>query len=116
MVAIAVLDDYQNVALRMADWSGLQKSHRVVVFNERLNDVEAAARALAEFDVVCVMRERMPVPRALFERLPKLRLLVTTGKRNASIDMVAAALRKDPWFDAPHWQREGAPRAGVRRS
>ena len=94
MVAIAVLDDYQNVALRMADWSGLQKSHRVVVFNQRLNDVDAAARALADFDVVCVMRERMPVPRALFERLPKLRLLVTTGKRNASIDMAAAADHK----------------------
>jgi phosphoglycerate dehydrogenase-like enzyme len=94
MVAIAILDDYQNVALRMADWSALQKSHRVVVFNERLNDVDAAARALADFDVVCVMRERMPVPRALFERLPKLRLLVTTGKRNASIDMAAAADHK----------------------
>jgi phosphoglycerate dehydrogenase-like enzyme len=90
MVAIAVLDDYQNIALRMADWSRLQKSHRLMVFNERLSDVESAARALAEFDVVCVMRERMPVPRALFERLPKLRLLVTTGKRNASIDMAAA--------------------------
>jgi len=90
MVAIAVLDDYQNIALRMADWSRLQKAHRLVVFNERLNDVEGAARALADFDVVCLMRERMPVPRALFERLPKLRLLVTTGKRNASIDMAAA--------------------------
>jgi len=90
MVSIAVLDDYQNIALRMADWSGLQKSHRVAVFNERLPDVDAAARALADFDVVCVMRERMPVPRALFERLPKLRLLVTTGKRNASIDLEAA--------------------------
>ena len=68
----------------------MQKSHRVVVFNQRLNDVDAAARALADFDVVCVMRERMPVPRALFERLPKLRLLITTGKRNASIDLDAA--------------------------
>src|SRR5687768_17609110 len=94
MAAIALLDDYQNVALRMADWSALQKSHRLVVFNERLPDVDAAARALAEFDVVCVMRERMPFPRALFERLPKLRLLVTTGKRNASIDMPAAADHK----------------------
>ena len=94
MVAIALLDDYQNVALSMTDWSGLQKSHRLAVFNERLPDVDAAARALAEFDVVCVMRERMPFPRALFEKLPKLRLLVTTGKRNASIDMAAAADHK----------------------
>ena len=90
MAAIAILDDYQNVALRMADWSGLQKSHKVVVFNQRLPDVDAAAKALAEFDIVGVMRERTPFPRALFEKLPKLRLLVTTGKRNASIDLEAA--------------------------
>jgi phosphoglycerate dehydrogenase-like enzyme len=90
MVAIAVLDDYQNVALRLADWSKLQQGHRVVVFSQRLPDVEAAARALAAFDVIGIMRERTPFPRALFEKLPKLRLLVTTGKRNASIDLEAA--------------------------
>ena len=90
MVAIAILDDYQNVALSMADWSGLQKNHRIVAFNERLPDVEAAARALAEFEIVGVMRERTPFQRALFEKLPKLKLLVTTGKRNASIDLEAA--------------------------
>jgi len=91
MAAIAILDDYQNVALRMADWSGLQKGHKVVVFNERLPDVDAAAaKALAEFDVIGIMRERTPFPRALFEKLPRLRLLVTTGKRNASVDLEAA--------------------------
>ena len=90
MVAIAILDDYQNVALSMADWSGLQKNHRIVAFNERLPDVEAVARALAEFEIVGVMRERTPFQRALFEKLPKLKLLVTTGKRNASIDLEAA--------------------------
>jgi phosphoglycerate dehydrogenase-like enzyme len=90
MAAIAILDDYQNVALSMADWSGLQKDHRIVVFNQRLPDVEAAARALAEFDVIGIMRERTPFQRALFEKLPKLKLLVTTGKRNASIDLEAA--------------------------
>jgi phosphoglycerate dehydrogenase-like enzyme len=90
MAAIAILDDYQNVALRMADWSGLQKDHRIVVFTERLPDADAAAGALAEFDIVGVMRERTPFQRALFEKLPKLRLLVTTGKRNASIDLEAA--------------------------
>ena len=93
MAAIAILDDYQNVALRMADWSGLQKGHKVVVFNELLPDVEAAARALAEFDVVGIMRERTPFSRALFEKLPKLKLLVTTGKRNASVDLDAAKAR-----------------------
>jgi D-3-phosphoglycerate dehydrogenase len=90
MAAIAILDDYQNVALRMADWSRLDKDHRVVVFTTRLPDVDAAARALADFDVIGIMRERTPFPRALFEKLPKLKLLVTTGKRNASIDLEAA--------------------------
>lgn len=90
MAVIAILDDYQNVALRMADWSGLQKAHKVVAFNERLPDVDTAARALAEFEIVGIMRERTPFSRAMFEKLPKLRLLVTTGKRNASVDLDAA--------------------------
>jgi phosphoglycerate dehydrogenase-like enzyme len=90
MAAIALLDDYQNVALRMADWSGLQRSHKVVAFTERMSDVDAAAKALAEFEIVGVMRERTPFQRALFEKLPNLKLLVTTGKRNASIDLEAA--------------------------
>ena len=93
MAAIAILDDYQNVSLSMADWSGLQQGNRVVVFTTRLPDVESAARALADFDVIGVMRERTPFNRALFEKLPKLRLLVTTGKRNASIDLDAAKAR-----------------------
>jgi phosphoglycerate dehydrogenase-like enzyme len=90
MVAIAVLDDYQNVALGMADWSRLQHAHRLVVFNERLPDVDTAARALLPFDVIGIMRERTAFPRALIERLPNLRLLVTTGRRNASVDVAAA--------------------------
>ena len=91
--SIAILDDYQNVALKMADWSRLQQGHRVVVLNQHLPDVEACARALADFEVIGVMRERTPFPRALIERLPKLKLLVTTGKRNASIDVAAAKER-----------------------
>jgi phosphoglycerate dehydrogenase-like enzyme len=90
MAAIAILDDYQNAALRVADWSGLQKDHRIVAFRERLPDVDALARALADFEIVGIMRERTPFPRALFERLPRLKLLVSTGKRNASIDLEAA--------------------------
>jgi phosphoglycerate dehydrogenase-like enzyme len=93
MAAIAILDDYQNVALRVADWSRLQKDHRLVVFNEHLPDVDACARALADFDIVGIMRERTPFQRPLLERLPKLRLLVTTGKRNASVDVAAARER-----------------------
>jgi phosphoglycerate dehydrogenase-like enzyme len=90
MAAIAILDDYQNCSLGMADWSRLQQNNRVVVFTTRLPDTESAARALAEFDVIGVMRERTPFNRALFEKLPNLKLLVTTGKRNASIDLDAA--------------------------
>src|SRR5262245_14604091 len=94
MAAIALLDDYQNVALSLADWSGLQKDHRIVAFKERLPDMEAVARALADFEVVGIMRERTPFPGALFEKLPKLKLLITTGKRNASIDLDEAKARR----------------------
>jgi phosphoglycerate dehydrogenase-like enzyme len=90
MVSIAVLDDYQNVALQLADWSKLQAAHKVQVFNKHFGDVESVAKALQGFEVVCIMRERTPFPRALFEKLPDLKLLVTTGKRNASIDLAAA--------------------------
>src|SRR6185312_14116751 len=89
MAAIAIIDDYQNAALRMADWSRLQKDNRVVAFNDRLPDVNAA-RVLADFEVIGIMRERTPFSRAMFEKLPRLKLLVTTGKRNASIDLEAA--------------------------
>jgi phosphoglycerate dehydrogenase-like enzyme len=90
MAAIAILDDYQNVALSLADWSGLQQANKIVAFNERLPDEDATVRALAEFEIVGIMRERTPFSRAMFEKLPKLRLLVTTGKRNASVDLEAA--------------------------
>ena len=93
MVAIAVLDDYQKVARRMADWSGLEKNHRVVFLHEHLADTGVAARALAEFDCLAVMRERTSIDRALLERLPALKLIVTTAHRNAAIDMQAATAR-----------------------
>jgi D-3-phosphoglycerate dehydrogenase len=86
----AVLDDYQNVALRMADWSKVTGDVDVTVFNERLGDEAAVARALQGYGIVCVMRERTPFPRTLIERLPDLKLIVTTGLRNASIDVAAA--------------------------
>ncbi|MBV1696613.1 MAG: D-2-hydroxyacid dehydrogenase family protein [Hyphomicrobiales bacterium] len=90
MVAIAVLDDYQQVALRMADWSGLKAHHEIRVFTRPFGSPDEAAAALAGFEVVCAMRERTPFPAALFGRLPRLKLLVTTGQRNAAIDMDAA--------------------------
>lgn len=85
----AVLDDYQNVALELADWSGL-KDTEIKVFNKSLGHIDAVAKALAGYSIVCLMRERTPFPRALFEKLPDLKLLVTTGMRNAAIDMAAA--------------------------
>lgn len=94
MVAIAVLDDYQNVAMRLADWSRIKQSHRVTVFNEPLVGEEEQARTLLGFDVICVMRERTPITASLIGRLPNLRLIVTSGQRNAAIDMHACSHRR----------------------
>src|SRR5258707_11064194 len=90
---IAVLDDYQGVALKMADWSKVTARAQVDVFNDHLADAEAVAKRLSPFDVVCVMRERTPLGAALIERLPNLKLIASTGPRNASIDLKAAAAR-----------------------
>lgn len=90
MVAIAILDDYQNVAFKYGDWSRIQRDHKITVFNKHLGRGEPVAKALAEFDVVCLMRERTAMPREVIEKLPKLKLLITAGMRNASIDMKAA--------------------------
>lgn len=88
---VAVLDDYQGVALGSADWVPVTERAEVVVFSDHLADEAALAERLQDFDVVVLMRERTPFPRSLFKRLPKLRLLVTTGARNASVDAQAAA-------------------------
>ena len=90
MTSIAVLDDYQGVSQQLADWSILPEGCNVQVFRDHLSDLDAVAERLREFDVVCAMRERTPFSRELLERLPTLRLLVTTGMRNASIDTEAA--------------------------
>ncbi|GGF82538.1 2-hydroxyacid dehydrogenase [Azorhizobium oxalatiphilum] len=90
---IAILDDYQNVALQMADWSRLGTDADVTVFDRALPSLEAQAEALAPFDVLCLMRERMPVPAELLNRLPNLKLLVVTGVRTRSIDFATAAAR-----------------------
>jgi len=88
---IAVLDDYQNVALESADWSTLRDRADIAVFQDHLADPEVVIQRLAPFDVVCVMRERTPLPRDVIERLPNLKLIASTGARNASIDVAAAA-------------------------
>jgi phosphoglycerate dehydrogenase-like enzyme len=93
MTRVAILDDYQGVALRMADWGRLPAGTDVVVFPDHLADPGTVAARLAEFDIVMAMRERTPFPRALLERLPRLRLLITSGMRNAAIDLAAATER-----------------------
>jgi D-3-phosphoglycerate dehydrogenase len=89
----AVLDDYQNVAMSMGDWSTLAGEIKVKIFNEHLGGAENVVKALTDFEIVCAMRERTPFPRAVIEKLPKLKLLITTGMRNASIDIAAAKER-----------------------
>jgi D-3-phosphoglycerate dehydrogenase len=89
----AVLDDYQNVAMSMGDWSTLASDIKLKVFNEHLGGAENVVKALADFEIICAMRERTPFPRAVIEKLPKLKLLITTGMRNASIDVAAAKER-----------------------
>jgi phosphoglycerate dehydrogenase-like enzyme len=89
----AILDDYMNLALRTADWSKINDRVQVEVFNQPFASMQAAASALKDFEIICAMRERTPFPRAMFEALPNLKLLITSGMRNASIDMEAAKQR-----------------------
>src|SRR6202167_1587805 len=86
----AILDDYQNVALSMADWSKVGNDIEIKVFNEHLGATRKVIAALQGFAIVCAMRERTAFPRSVIEALPDLKLLVTTGMRNASIDLEAA--------------------------
>lgn len=88
---IAILDDYQNVALEMADWSPLAEKAMLAVFNDHLSDADEIVNRLAPFDVLSVMRERTPLTREILARLPQLKLIASTGRRNASIDLAAAA-------------------------
>jgi phosphoglycerate dehydrogenase-like enzyme len=86
---LSILDDYQGVAREMADWSPLEKRVDIVVERKPFANEDDAARALADSEIVAAMRERTPFPRSLVELLPKLKLLITTGMRNASFDMAA---------------------------
>jgi phosphoglycerate dehydrogenase-like enzyme len=88
---IAILDDYQNVALQLADWSVLADRAEITVFGDHVAESDAVVARLLPFDVVCVMRERTPLPRDIIARLPRLKLIASTAPRNAAIDMSAAA-------------------------
>lgn len=89
----AILDDYQNVARTMADWSLCAENVKVTVFNAPLGDASSVVQALKGFQIVCLMRERTPFPRQVIESLPDLRLIITTGMKNEVIDMQAASER-----------------------
>lgn len=87
---VAILDDYQNVALELADWSGVRRHAEITVFSDHLADPSAVVERLRPFEVVCVMRERTPLPSDILKQLPNLRLIASTGPRNASIDTQTA--------------------------
>lgn len=92
-VKVAVLDDYQGVATEMADWSILDARAEVTVFRDHLSDERAVVERLRPFDCICVMRERTPMSAQILGKLPNLKLIASTGARNASIDLVAAKAR-----------------------
>jgi D-3-phosphoglycerate dehydrogenase len=93
MLRAAILDDYQNVALKLADWSSIAKDVEVKVFTAPIGDDDAVIKTLQGFAIVNMMRERTPFNRKVIEGLPELKLLITTGARNASIDLKACAER-----------------------
>jgi D-3-phosphoglycerate dehydrogenase len=101
----AILDDYLNLSLKLADWSKIEDRVDVTVFNQPFASPDAAVSALKDFEIILAMRERTPFPRAMFEQLPKLKLLITSGMRNAAIDM-AAAKDKGVVVCGTNWPRD----------
>ena len=90
MLNVAILDDYQDISLEMADWGILSGKIEITVFNDHIHDQELLIERLRKFQVICAMRERTPFPKEVLDSLPNLKLLVTTGMRNASIDIETA--------------------------
>jgi len=90
---LALLDDYQGIATKLADWSRLPAESEVRAFHDHLADEDALVARLQDFDAVLAMRERTPLPRGVLSRLPNLKLIVSTGMRNASIDVAYAQER-----------------------
>jgi len=101
----AILDDYLNLALSVADWPKVKDRVDVTVFNQPFASPEAAAGACKDFEIICAMRERTAFPREMFAGLPNLKLLITSGMRNNAIDM-AAAKEKQVVLCGTHWPRD----------
>jgi len=93
MARIAILDDYQDLATELADWSSIEASHTVTIFREHIAPRDELIAALIDYDVVCLMRERTWFGKDVIEALPNLKLIVTAGMRNAAIDIAAANAR-----------------------
>jgi lactate dehydrogenase-like 2-hydroxyacid dehydrogenase len=104
-IRIAILDDYQRVALGMADWSAVAARAEIAVFDRPIGAHEAVA-TLAPYDIVCHLRERMAFPRTLIEALPNLKLLCVTGPGHRKLDLAAATARFIPVCNT-----KGDPRA-----
>ena len=101
-IKLALLDDYQKVAMRMADWDRLKKRGvEITVFHEPFTSVDDAAQKLAPFQILGLLRERTAFPRALIEKLPNLKFMVLTGARAASLDDKAATERGIPISTTP---------------
>jgi phosphoglycerate dehydrogenase-like enzyme len=101
-IKLALLDDYQKVAMRLADWDRLKKRGvEITVFHEPFSSVEDAAKKLAPFQILQLLRERTPFPRALIEKLPNLKFMVLTGARASSLDDKAATERGIPISNTP---------------
>ncbi|MGA2892864.1 MAG: D-2-hydroxyacid dehydrogenase family protein [Xanthobacteraceae bacterium] len=106
----AILDDYQNVVLTVADWSTVEDDVEFTVFNDHLGGPDKVIAALQDFEIIVAMRERTGFPRQVIEALPKLKLLISTGLRNASIDTEAAKARGVTVCGTPAF---GNPTAGI---
>jgi D-3-phosphoglycerate dehydrogenase len=102
---IAVLDDWQHEARKAADWSALEQRAELTFFHAPFTGEDEAASRLSAFEIILAMRERTPFPRAMFEQLPKLKLLITSGMRNAAIDL-AAAKDKGVVVCGTNWPRD----------
>ncbi len=90
---VAILDDFQKVARSIVDWSPVERRAEITVFHDHLTDQDRLVERLRDFEIIMLMRERTAFPRAVIERLPKLKLLLTTGMGNRSLDMQAATER-----------------------
>src|ERR1700742_1106770 len=101
----AILDDYIDLSRKVADWSKVEDRVDITVFKEPLTTPEAVISALKDFEIICAMRERTPFPRTTLEALPNLKLLITSGMRNNSIDM-AAIKDKQVVLCGTHWPRD----------